>query len=144
MKMALFTTGTAVTALALTGARNDCQIPKAPFGPRIESAASAVAVESFPNVIRNSEIAFSVPKEPEKSWTKRLERRFQALSEAEAFGTLTESEAEEFRSLIKDRRRLISRRSAEEILAMHRQQVSTLRLIEAMESYARHFQPDKR
>ncbi len=73
--------------------------------------------------------------EPEKEWTKRMERRFEELSIGEAFSRLSDKEKKELEDLTKERRRLHHPRTAEEILFEYRQRKLTSNLVKAVQEY---------
>lgn len=68
-------------------------------------------------------------------WTRKLERQYQALAEAEALGKLTEAEADELAHLADERRGLVPTRSEEEILLEHSRRLETRRLIDNLRNY---------
>jgi hypothetical protein len=92
-----------------------------------------VDTQSFESDSKYNVQVADIPEE----WTKKMERRFNQLIEMEALGTLKKDEASEASRLIHHRRILMNSRTSEEILLEQQQNLATMRLLKALEEYAR-------
>jgi hypothetical protein len=74
-------------------------------------------------------------QEPETEWSRKMDKRFEQLSIAEALGRISVAEQDEIENLTKERRRLHHPRTAEEILFEYQQRKVTSDLVKAVQKY---------
>lgn len=129
---------TAATALALATApvqRTDSEALSQKMSEHTDNSwnyterDSASSAESLPACFSP---ALDIQVTP---WTKAHDRKFRKLAAAEALGTITESQAHELGRLVELRRILTSQNNPQDVLALQRQRLASLRLMEALENY---------
>lgn len=104
------------------------------------NATYAAPVEFNPRSVQNLNVAEPQKlslREAESKWTRKMERRFEELSIAEAYSAISDRQQTELEDLSFERRRLHHPRTADEILFEYRQRKVTSNLIKAVQAYVK-------